>query len=177
MLAAARGRRRPARWLLPALGIALAVAFAAGVAAESQIGQWPGERTREDGLDGSCPAVPELAAIGGMGLSAAVRSFRIVDHLDGLARCLGALSGLALRRKHIHSAAWLIGAAAAARDRTGLTPWPAATEAERRIIESARALLPSGEFAEQVTSGRAQTIEDALTQAPLALEIGRLTWL
>ena len=36
-LAAARGRRRPARWLLPALGIALAAAFAAGVAAESQI--------------------------------------------------------------------------------------------------------------------------------------------
>src|ERR1700730_18516473 len=37
MLAAARGRRRPSRWLLPALGIALAAAFAAGVAAEAQI--------------------------------------------------------------------------------------------------------------------------------------------
>jgi hypothetical protein len=37
MLAAARGRRRPFRWLLPALGIALAAAFAAGVAAEAQI--------------------------------------------------------------------------------------------------------------------------------------------
>jgi len=37
MLAAARGRRRPARWLLPALGIALAAAFAIGVAAQSQI--------------------------------------------------------------------------------------------------------------------------------------------
>ncbi len=37
MLASARGRRRPARWLLPALGIALAAAFAAGVAAESAI--------------------------------------------------------------------------------------------------------------------------------------------
>jgi hypothetical protein len=37
MLAAARGRRRPARWLLPALGIALAAAFAVGVAAQSQI--------------------------------------------------------------------------------------------------------------------------------------------
>jgi hypothetical protein len=36
-LAAARARRRPARWLLPALGIALAAAFGAGVAAESQI--------------------------------------------------------------------------------------------------------------------------------------------
>jgi hypothetical protein len=37
MLAAARGRRRPARWLLPALGIALAAAFALGVAAQSQV--------------------------------------------------------------------------------------------------------------------------------------------
>jgi len=37
MLAAARGRRRPARWLLPALGMALAAAFAAGVAAQSQV--------------------------------------------------------------------------------------------------------------------------------------------
>jgi len=37
ILVTARGRRRPARWLLPALGIALAAAFAVGVAAESQI--------------------------------------------------------------------------------------------------------------------------------------------
>src|SRR5262249_43481781 len=37
MLAAARGRRRPVRWLLPALGIALAAAFAIGVAAQSQV--------------------------------------------------------------------------------------------------------------------------------------------
>ncbi len=37
ILVVARGRRRPARWLLPALGIALAAAFAVGVAAESQI--------------------------------------------------------------------------------------------------------------------------------------------
>jgi hypothetical protein len=37
MLAAARGRRRPARWLLPALGIALSAAFAASVAAQAQI--------------------------------------------------------------------------------------------------------------------------------------------
>jgi hypothetical protein len=36
MLAAARGRR-PARWLLPALGIALAAAFAVGMAAQSQV--------------------------------------------------------------------------------------------------------------------------------------------
>ena len=33
-LAAARARRRPGRWLLPALGVALAAAFAGAVAAE-----------------------------------------------------------------------------------------------------------------------------------------------
>lgn len=36
-MVAARARRRPRRWLLPALGIALAAAFAGGVAAEGQI--------------------------------------------------------------------------------------------------------------------------------------------
>ena len=37
MLVAARVRRRPARWLLPAAGIALATAFAGAVAVESTI--------------------------------------------------------------------------------------------------------------------------------------------
>ena len=37
MLAVARGRRHPVRWLLPALGIALAAASAVGVAAQSQV--------------------------------------------------------------------------------------------------------------------------------------------
>src|SRR5215470_13961166 len=52
MLAVARGRRRPARWLLPALGIALAAAFAAGVAAESQIA---GDQSARSVLDGASP--------------------------------------------------------------------------------------------------------------------------
>ena len=50
MLAAARGRRRPARWLLPALGIALAAAFAAGVAAQSQVA---GDQSARSVLDGT----------------------------------------------------------------------------------------------------------------------------
>src|SRR6266480_1978821 len=50
MLAAARGRRRPARWLLPVLGIALAAAFAAGVAAQSQIA---GDLSARSVLDGT----------------------------------------------------------------------------------------------------------------------------
>jgi hypothetical protein len=37
VLVAARARRRPTRWLLPAIGIAVAVAFAGGVAAEGVI--------------------------------------------------------------------------------------------------------------------------------------------
>ena len=50
MLAAARGRRRPARWLLPVLGIALAAAFAAGVAAQSQVA---GDQSARSVLDGT----------------------------------------------------------------------------------------------------------------------------
>jgi predicted ATPase/DNA-binding SARP family transcriptional activator len=107
------------------------------------------------------PAEPHLAA--------AVRYYRAVDHLDGLARCLGAFSGLALKRGHAHLSAWLTGAAAAARDGIGLTPWPAVTEAERRTVERAEALLPSTEFAAQVAAGRRQTIEDALNQAAATL--------
>jgi predicted ATPase len=106
-------------------------------------------------------------------LAAAVRYYRDVDHLDGLARCLGASSGLALKRGHGHLAAWLTGATAAARDRIGLTPWPAVTESERRTIERAEALLPSGEFAAQVAAGRRQTVEDALSQAWLTVGSGR----
>ena len=52
MLAAARGRRRPARWLLPALGIALAAAFAAGVAAQAQIA---GDKGARSVLDATSP--------------------------------------------------------------------------------------------------------------------------
>src|SRR5215470_16193833 len=52
MLAAARGRRRPVRWLLPALGIALAAAFAAGVAAQSQVA---GDQSARAVLDGTSP--------------------------------------------------------------------------------------------------------------------------
>src|SRR2546429_2711483 len=57
MLAAARIRRRPARWLLPVLGIALAAAFAAGVAAESQIASDESARTV---LDRASPLATEV---------------------------------------------------------------------------------------------------------------------
>jgi hypothetical protein len=100
-------------------------------------------------------------------LAVAVRYYRDIDHLDGLTRCLGALSALALNRSQAHLAARLIGAAAGARASIGLTPWPAVTEAERRIIERTQALLPDDEFTAQVTAGRGQTVEDALTRVPL----------
>jgi hypothetical protein len=48
----ARGRQRPARWLLPALGIALAAAFAVGVAAESPIA---GDQSARSVLDAATP--------------------------------------------------------------------------------------------------------------------------
>jgi predicted ATPase len=98
-------------------------------------------------------------------LITAVRFYQNLDHLDGLTRCLGALTALALATEHPHLAARLIGATAAARDRTGLTPWPAVREGERRTTERAQALLPRSEYIAQVAVGRSQTIEDALTQA------------
>ena len=52
MLAAARGRRRPARWLLPALGIALAAAFVAGVAAQAHVA---GDQSARSVLAGVSP--------------------------------------------------------------------------------------------------------------------------
>jgi hypothetical protein len=57
MLAAARARRRPARWLLPMLGIALAAAFAAGVAAESQIAS---DESARSVLDRASPLATEV---------------------------------------------------------------------------------------------------------------------
>jgi tetratricopeptide (TPR) repeat protein len=98
-------------------------------------------------------------------LVVAVRHYRKLDHLDGLTRCLGALSALALAREHAGLAARLIGATAAARERTGLTPWPSVTEAERRTIGRAEALLPASEYTAQVTSGGSQTMHDAFSQA------------
>src|SRR3954447_11070187 len=52
MLAVARARRRPGRWLVPALGIALAGAFAGGVAAEGVVA---GDRAGPSALDGLSP--------------------------------------------------------------------------------------------------------------------------
>ena len=57
MLAAARGRRRPVRWLLPALGIALAAAFAIGVAAQSQVA---GDLAARSVLDKASPLDQEV---------------------------------------------------------------------------------------------------------------------
>lgn len=98
-----------------------------------------------------------------------MQHYRNLDHLDGLTRCLGALAALALARGHPQLAARLIGATAAARDRTGLTPWPAVAEAEPRTVQRAETLLPSSEFTAQVASGRTQTINDAFDQARQAL--------
>ena len=57
MLAGARARRRPARWWLPALGIALAAMFGASVAAQSQIA---GDKSARSVLEGTAPVDSEV---------------------------------------------------------------------------------------------------------------------
>jgi tetratricopeptide (TPR) repeat protein len=103
-------------------------------------------------------------------LAAAVLDYQNFGHLEGLARCLGALSALALERGDPQLAARLIGTAAAVRDRVGLKPWPDVAEAERRTIKRAAALLPGDEYTAQMAAGRSQTIDEALTAARPMLE-------
>jgi predicted ATPase len=103
-------------------------------------------------------------------LAAAVRDYQNFGHLEGLARCLGALSHLALERGDPRLAARLIGTEAAVRDRVGLKPWPYVAEAERRTIRRAAALLPGGEYTAQLAAGRGQTIDEALAAARPMLE-------
>jgi hypothetical protein len=81
MLAAARGRRRPARWLLPALGIALAAAFVAGVAAQSQIA---GDQSARSVLAGVSPLDSQVRVTWQGPVSAAV-----TDQARALLRGLG----------------------------------------------------------------------------------------
>jgi tetratricopeptide (TPR) repeat protein len=108
-------------------------------------------------------------------LAAAVRDYQSFGHLEGLARCLGALSALALQRDDPRLAARLIGAAAAVRDRVGLKPWPYVVEAEHRTIARAAARLPGGEYTANVAAGRSQTIDQALTAALPILDDGQPT--
>src|SRR5262249_39706604 len=96
--------------------------------------------------------------------------YRSIDHLEGLTRCVGALSELALQSGDPHLAARLIGTTAAVRDRFGLTPWPSVTQAEHRTIRRAAALLSDGEYTAELTAGRSQTIDDTLTAALPTLE-------
>jgi hypothetical protein len=58
------------------------------------------------------------------------------------------------------------------RDRFGFKPWPWVIQAESRIINRAATLLPDGEYTAQLTAGRSQTIDEALTGARPLLEGG-----
>jgi predicted ATPase len=98
-------------------------------------------------------------------LAAAVRHYQSLEHFEGLARCLGALSALALRCGQPQLAARLIGTAAEVRDRFGFRPWPYVLEAERRTINQAAASLPGGEYPAQVSIGRGLAVDDALNAA------------
>ena len=81
MLAVARGRRRPARWLLPVLGIALAAAFAAGVAAQSQVA---GDQSARSVLDSASPLDSEVRVTWQGPVSP-----RVADQAQALVRELG----------------------------------------------------------------------------------------
>ncbi len=98
-------------------------------------------------------------------LAVAVGCYQDFDHLEGLTRCIGAFGALALQRGDSHLAARLTGAAAAARDTIGLTPWPSVIELERRTTDRIRALVSDDAFSTLVDSGRSLTISDALAEA------------
>jgi tetratricopeptide (TPR) repeat protein len=106
-------------------------------------------------------------------LAAAVRHYQNLGHFEGLTRCLGALSALALQRGDPGLAARLIGTAGAVRDRFGLRPWPYVTQEERRTSEQAAALLPDGGYAAQLAAGRGQTLDEALAACQPAEGQGR----
>jgi predicted ATPase len=113
-------------------------------------------------LDSMAGADPGSA---GRQLAAAVRHYQNIEHLEGLARCLGALAELALERGDPRLAARLMGTAAAVRDRFGFRLWPYVVEAERATIKQTAASLPAAEYAEETAAGRSQAIDDALTAA------------
>jgi tetratricopeptide (TPR) repeat protein len=98
-------------------------------------------------------------------LTAAVRHYRNLDHFEGLTRCLGALSGLAIERGDPRLAARLMGTAAAVRERFELRAWPWVIQAEARTSKLVAAALTSDEYAAQRAVGRSQTIDEAITAA------------
>jgi predicted ATPase len=98
-------------------------------------------------------------------LAVAVGCYQNFDHIEGLTRCIGAFSAVALERGDSQLAARLVGAAVAARDSIGLTPWPSVAELERRTTDRIRDLVSDDGFSGLVDSGRNLTIKDALAEA------------
>jgi predicted ATPase len=105
-------------------------------------------------------------------LEAAARYYTDIDHRDGLTRCMGMLSSLALYRGDPRLAARLAGATAAARDEIGLVPWPEVAEAERRVTESIQDLLPAAEYAAETAAGKSISLEIAIVGALASLAAG-----
>jgi predicted ATPase len=103
-------------------------------------------------------------------LTAAVRDYQNLGHFEGLTRCLCAVGALAVERGNPRLAARLIGTATAVRDRFALKPWPWVIQAETRVVERVRELLPDSEYAAQLAVGRAQTTDEALGGAQPILD-------
>src|SRR5919197_1436544 len=80
-LAAARARRRPGRWLAPALGIAIAAAFAGGMAAEGVVA---GDRAARSALEDLPPPDRTVRVTWGGGVTT-----NVPRQADGLFRRLG----------------------------------------------------------------------------------------
>jgi tetratricopeptide (TPR) repeat protein len=108
-------------------------------------------------------------ASAGAHLAVAAHVYQDIESVIGMARCLGALSALALARERGPLAARLIGAAEAARHSIRQAPWPWVREAEQRTVRQAKALLPGSEFTIQLAAGRNQPAGDALADALGAL--------
>ena len=105
-------------------------------------------------------------------LETAARYYTDIDHRDGLTRCLGMLSSLALDRSDPRLAARLAGATAAARDEIGLVPWPTVAEAERRVKLRIQDLLPAAEYAAETAAGKSVSLEIAIVGALASLASG-----
>lgn len=141
MLVLARVRRRPGRWLLPALGIALAIAFAGAVAMESQVA---GTSAARAALADSQPLDRAVRISWEGPLTPAIR-----------ARALKTLSGLGLSgatEVTLLNPVRLNGVIVRPAGITPLTPWSTPAPASACRAQGCPVLLASGRVSAPVLS-------------------------
>jgi tetratricopeptide (TPR) repeat protein len=94
-----------------------------------------------------------------------LRRFAAIEDHDGLALGLESLAEVATAQAHPLDAARLLGAAEALREAVGAPPPARADRRRRRVIDDLSARLGSTGLAEAWSTGRAWSIERAITQA------------